>query len=214
MLLYLRYRGSSSDEWAEVDLHYHKHNLCCCHLQRKERRKRRPARNKEDKKEQGEKKREQRKMSWLQWHSSGVRHLLFLLQPDGITLPWCHQAIASLSPGNYLSSTVLWLAHSQHCHTWPLKAQQVTYASKGPRASTWGRCGKTKANSNAPHTTSYLHAIRLFASKERFYVFSACVWLCAAQLSPACLCAGHFQHSERMQSSVWMRVPPTGGDVS
>lgn len=31
----------------------------------------------------------------------------FLLQPDGITLPWCHQAITSLSHGNYLSSAIL-----------------------------------------------------------------------------------------------------------
>lgn len=88
LLLYLHCWGSSRDEWAERDLHYHKHNLCCCHLQQKERSKRWQTRKKEYKMEPGGKKREKRKMSWLQWHSSVVRHLLF----------YCN-LMALLSPG-------------------------------------------------------------------------------------------------------------------
>lgn len=103
-------------------------------LEKKGEGKKRQTGNEEDKGEVREMNREQKKVARF---SSSI-HLVsvtsaFLLQPDGITLPWCHQAITSLSHGNYLSSAALWLADSQHCHMWPLVAQPATDGGVGGR---------------------------------------------------------------------------------
>lgn len=62
-------------------------------------------------------------------HSFSVRHVGFLWLADGISLPRCHQAITSLSLGNYLPRAAL-------CLCPPLPASHMTsYSRSGPAAA-------------------------------------------------------------------------------
>lgn len=104
-------------------------------------------------------------MSWLQRHSSGVRHLLFycnlmaLLSPGATRQsPLYHMAIISAA----LFCDLLTLS-TVTCD--PLKPNK-THASLHPCAAP-----SHKRKPNALRATPYLHAIRLFLLPPTFYFF-------------------------------------------
>lgn len=116
-------------------------------------------------------------MSWLQRHSSGVRHLLFycnlmaLLSPGATRQsPLYHMAIISAA----LFCDLLTLSTVTRD---PLKPNK-THASVHPCAAPPTPIKENKRKANALRATPYLHAIRLFfLLPQTFIIFFFYVFL-------------------------------------
>lgn len=90
----------------------------------------------ERKETKAEEKKQGKKLPVLQ-HPFSVRHLLLYCNLMALFSPGASRQ-SPLSHGNYLYSTALWLADSQHCHMWPF--QPVLNGHRGG-GEDWGSEG-------------------------------------------------------------------------